>query len=351
MKTSKKNKFFRTQLLSWHQGITRNLPWKDTHDPFKIWISEIILQQTRVDQGRDYYLRFIERFPTIQSLAIASEDEVLALWKGLGYYARARNLHAAAKELVVQHDAVFPKTYKEILKLKGIGPYTAAAIASFAFDEAHAVVDGNVYRVLSRFFGIDLPIDTTEGKKYFVQLADDCLAKEAPSAYNQAIMDFGAVQCTPVNPDCQICPMASDCTAFQNDTVADLPVKSKKINVRHRYFHFLFMRKADLICVVRRNEKDIWQGLYQLPLVESAGPIKSESVLKLISRQLANASELNATIKKVATKKQRLSHQMIHAEFYELSPSMDFRSGEWKSLKAVKRLGLPKLLSDFINEL
>ena len=231
------NEFTKT-IVEWYEENKRELPWRESADPYLIWISEIILQQTRVAQGYDYFLRFIKRFPDVQTLAAADEDEVMKYWQGLGYYSRARNLHAAAKSM----NGVFPKTYPEVLALKGVGEYTAAAICSFAYGMPYAVVDGNVYRVLSRYFGIDTPIDSTEGKKLFAALADEMLDKKHPAVYNQGIMDFGAIQCTPQSPNCLFCPLAGGCSALSKGLMTKLPVKQHKTKTTNRYFNYIYVR-------------------------------------------------------------------------------------------------------------
>ncbi|MCB9281045.1 MAG: A/G-specific adenine glycosylase [Lewinellaceae bacterium] len=261
--------FFRTRLTAWHAANPRPLPWKDEPDPYFIWLSEVILQQTRVDQGWAYYERFRRDFPTVQDLAAASEDQVLKAWQGLGYYTRARNLHRAAGIIAGQYGGRFPRSYPEILALPGIGPYSAAAIASFAFGLPYAVLDGNVFRVLSRFLGLDTPIDSSEGKKQFQEISAYFLDKERPGAYNQAIMDFGATCCTPRRPACAGCPLMTECRALAEDKVDQYPVKSKKIERRTRYFNYLVVRFGDQVLIRQRLGKDIWQRLYEFPMVES----------------------------------------------------------------------------------
>ena len=260
--------FFTTHLLQWASQHERHLPWKESKNPYYIWLSEIILQQTRVEQGLPYYLKFVEHYPTVFDLANATEDEVLKDWEGLGYYSRARNLHAAAKYIATELDGHFPDTYDSILKLKGVGPYTAAAIASFAFQLPYAVVDGNVYRVLSRFFGMDTPIDSTIGKKQFANLAQQLLDPTKPDVYNQAIMDFGATWCTPKQAKCNKCPLSEQCAAFQTNRVEKYPIKQKKLKKRTRYFHYLIFNYSGQTWIEKRAGKDIWQGLYQFPLIE-----------------------------------------------------------------------------------
>lgn len=256
-------------LLDWYARHGRDLPWRRTRDPYRIWLSEVILQQTRVAQGMDYYLRFTERFPDVGSLAAAPEDEVLKLWQGLGYYSRARNLHAAARQVAERFGGVFPRSYDEVRSLRGVGDYTAAAVCSAAYDAPCAVLDGNVFRVLARLFDIDLPIDSTAGKRTFAKLAQMQLDKRCPGRYNQAVMDFGALQCTPAQPGCADCPLASRCLALAAGTVAERPVKQSKTKVRDRWFNYLHVTCGDRTLLRRRGEGDIWQGLYEFPMIET----------------------------------------------------------------------------------
>ncbi len=261
--------FLSSTLIQWYQTHKRDLPWRDIADPYKIWISEIILQQTRVNQGLDYYHRFIERFPDVNSLAAATEDEVLKYWQGLGYYSRARNLHKAAHQIINKHKGVFPNTYEEVIQLAGIGDYTAAAICSFAYNLPFAVVDGNVFRVLSRLFGIDTPIDSTAGKKAFKQLAQEILDTVQPGLHNQAMMEFGALQCVPVSPACNACPFADRCIAFSKNQVSLLPVKRQKIQTKERFFNYLFIKAGNHTWLQKRTKNDIWKNLYEFPLIEA----------------------------------------------------------------------------------
>ena len=265
---NKGNFDFALTLLRWFRENGRDLPWRQTHDPYAIWLSEIILQQTQVKQGWDYWERFMRRWPTVEDLAEATEDEVLREWPGLGYYSRARNLHYAAKQIVgLGH---FPDTVEDIKQLKGVGDYTAAAIGSIAFGLPAAVVDGNVYRVLARHFGIDTPINTTEGKKLFASLAQSLLPEKEASAYNQAIMDFGAIHCTPQSPRCSNCPLQETCMAFREDRVGELPVKQKTLQVKERYLIYIYIRCKGETAIHRRGPGDIWQGLWEPWLVEQA---------------------------------------------------------------------------------
>ena len=257
---------FAATLLQWFKNNGRSLPWRETKDAYAIWLSEVILQQTRIVQGMSYWERFMAQWPTVNDLAAATEDEVLKAWQGLGYYSRARNLHTAAQQ-VVELDG-FPQTFKELKTLKGVGDYTAAAIASIAFGEPVAVVDGNVYRVLSRYFGIDTPIDSTEGKKEFQALAQSLLPINEPADYNEAIMDFGATQCTPNSPHCSACPLCETCVAFREQRINELPVKSKKVKQRERHFTYLYIEYEGKIAIHQRGAGDIWQGLWEFPQAE-----------------------------------------------------------------------------------
>ena len=305
-------------LLTWYQENGRDLPWRATQDPYKIWLSEVILQQTRVEQGLAYYQRFLQAFPTVAHLAAASEDEVLRLWQGLGYYSRARNLHAAARQVVSMGG--FPTSYSGIRALKGIGDYTAAAIASFAFGLPHAAVDGNVYRVLSRIFAIDTPIDTTLGKRQFAALAEEVLPPQAAALHNQAMMDLGATICTPRNPQCQACPLQDACIAHAENTAANYPVKSKRTQVRQRYFSYLLITDGKHLLLNRRPKGDIWEGLYEPLLIETEAPLAPEA---LLAHPAASAHiHPGATLTPiVADMSHKLSHQHLHAWAYLITLS------------------------------
>ena len=318
-------KEFARLLIEWYHEHKRDLPWRNTNDPYLIWISEIILQQTRVAQGYAYYQRFIERFPNLESLAAAEENEVLKYWQGLGYYSRARNLHQAA----ISVNGVFPVRYEDILKLKGVGIYTAAAICSFAYNQPHAVVDGNVYRVLSRFFGINEPIDSGKGKKIFASLAHDLLDKIQPALYNQAIMDFGALQCTPLSPDCTVCPFKNRCFAFNHNMVSSLPIKQNKTKTSERFFYYLLIRDNGNIYLNKRTENDIWKNLYELPLIESNTALAVDDFIR--KQEFASIFKENSVVNVRLLNKTKhvLSHRIIYADFYELEAQdikMDFLS-------------------------
>ena len=309
-----KTKQFQEIIENWYALNKRDLPWRDVGNPYLIWVSEIILQQTRINQGHDYYLRFTARFPEVASLAAASEDEVLKEWEGLGYYSRARNLHAAAKSIVAQGG--FPTTYEGVRSLKGIGDYTAAAICSFAFGMPVATIDGNVYRVLSRVFGLDAPIDTTQGKREFKKLADSLLDVNHPADYNQALMDFGAMQCCPSSPKCISCPLHEFCVAYNGDVVNLLPVKSKKIASRHRFFIYVLVTKDDSLLIHRRRKGDIWAGLYEPYLLEREN---ADEAAFPDSPFIVECLQTGATLKLLAQDvKHVLTHRVIHADFYTL---------------------------------
>lgn len=318
-------KEFARLLIEWYHEHKRDLPWRNTNDPYLIWISEIILQQTRVAQGYAYYQRFIERFPNLESLAAAEENEVLKYWQGLGYYSRARNLHQAA----ISVNGVFPVKYEDILKLKGVGTYTAAAICSFAYNQPHAVVDGNVYRVLSRFFGVNEPIDSGKGKKIFASLAHDLLDKVQPALYNQAIMDFGALQCAPLSPDCTVCPFKNRCFAFNHNMVSSLPIKQNKTKTSERFFYYLLIRDNGNIYLNKRTENDIWKNLYELPLIESNTALAVDDFIRKQEFASIFKEDSVVNVRLLNKTKHVLSHRIIYADFYELEAQdikMDFLS-------------------------
>jgi A/G-specific adenine glycosylase len=349
---SKKQQFFTRKLLEWHEKFNkRAMPWKYEKDPYKIWISEIILQQTRVEQGLEYYNRFIKRFPNVMKLAAAKEADVFKLWEGLGYYSRCRNLMATAQIITEERKGIFPDTHEDILKLKGIGPYTAAAIASFAFQLPFAVVDGNVMRVLSRFFAIDTPIDSTEGKKIFNELAQLLLKKENPGIYNQAIMDLGATICKPRSPLCNQCLLSAQCAAFNSNTREDFPVKGKKLKIKERWFYYLIAEMNDKFYTRTRTEKDIWQQLQEFILIESECPISDKQLFKSKAFKTI-ITEKFQHINTSATIMQKLTHQHIHGTFIHIKlekPISDV-SYSLKSKAGLKKLAFPKLIAAHISE-
>lgn len=362
--------FFTEKLLEWHVGHHRPMPWKGERNPYLVWLSEIILQQTRVEQGLPYFERFKAAYPTVTDLANAPEDEVMKLWEGLGYYSRARNLHAAAKHIATNLNGSFPTTYEGIRLLKGVGDYTAAAIASFAYDLPYAVVDGNVYRVLSRFFGIATPIDTTVGKKQFAALAQELLEiadcglqiSDAPNPkpdivnpkYNQAIMDFGAGQCTPAAPKCPACPMQPHCAAYQQQKTAELPVKSKKLERRQRFFNYLIINQKGSVFIKKRTEKDIWQNLYDFPLVETDA-LADDRLFLTKNETVSNwLDESDWELLQVSPpQRQELTHQRIVAVFWEVEVYDGFLPKEenWVAVQREKlaNFAFPKVIDLYLQ--
>ena len=336
--------------MGWYAGHKRDLPWRNITDPYRIWISEIILQQTRVAQGYDYFLRFVERFPDVRSLASASEDEVMKYWQGLGYYSRARNLHAAARSM----RGVFPKDYEGVRALKGVGDYTAAAICSFAYGLPYAVVDGNVYRVLSRYFGIDTPIDSTEGKKMFASLADELLDRSRPADYNQALMDFGAVQCTPQAPDCLSCPLADGCRALAQGRVLRLPVKRHKTKTVNRYFNYIYVRTGAYTLLHKRTEDDIWRNLFELPLLEAERDWSVEEFLASPGlHSLLAEGERPVFRPLLRGVKHVLSHRVIYANFYEAvlpEDSVSFPGCLRVRTEDLENYAVPRLVHAFLEK-
>ena len=336
-------------LSQWYAINKRDLPWRSTVNPYYIWLSEIILQQTRVDQGLPYYLKFIDAFPAVADLANADEDLVLKLWQGLGYYSRARNLQFSAKLILSEFGGNFPDNHADILKLKGVGSYTAAAISSFSFGLPFAVLDGNVIRVLSRVFGIQTPFDTTAGKKQFQKLAQELLDKKNPAEYNQAIMEFGALQCVPKSPKCNDCPIVNDCIAFNTNTVSLLPVKSKKLKVKNRFLHFLVVNKNNEVLIGKRNS-GIWQGLYEFPFLEFDENLNEKSVLKSplwINFFKDSVKQISSISEEYIHK---LSHQKIHAKFWEIDVN-SFRSSDFKIVKCneLQKYPVSSLIEKYLN--
>ena len=331
--------FYSKSLVNWYKEHRRDLPWRRSSDPYIIWISEIILQQTRVAQGLDYFNRFVARFPDVRALAVASEDEVLRYWQGLGYYSRARNLLEAARTICRDFDGIFPRTYNEVRSLKGIGDYTAAAIVSFAYDLPYPVLDGNVYRVLARLFALSTPIDSAQGKKEFAELAGLLLDKEHPGLHNQAIMELGALQCVPRQPDCSLCPLMDKCMAYAAGEVSAYPVKQQKLKTRPRYFHYLHIVCGNDTYIQRREGKDIWQGLYQLLLIETDTPAdfaelqQSDAFRRLLSD--CGRMEISVVLRDI---KHVLSHQTLYASFYYIKVER-----EGKTLNEYLRIPLSSL--------
>ncbi len=335
---------FHLLITDWYRLNKRDLPWRNTKNAYFIWLSEIIMQQTRVDQGLNYYLKFTKNYPTIEDLSSASEQKVLNDWQGLGYYSRARNLHSAAKYITSELKGEFPSDFESIQKLKGVGPYTAAAIASFAYSEKVAVVDGNVYRVLSRIFNIDIPIDTGLGKKTFQQLADSLIPSKDPDEFNQAIMEFGAIQCTPAQPKCEICPFEFRCEAKQLGVINLRPVKSKKTAVRNRFFYYSIFSDGESIVVHKREKKDIWQHLYEFPLMETSEQLSEKMLFQ-------NTNKYGLTIQKISLEfKHILSHQHIYAKFIHFSEIPEALKNASVAVSELENLPLPRLIDRYLEE-
>jgi len=343
---------FTQVIYNWYLNKRRDLPWRETTDPYKIWISEIILQQTRVAQGTSYYNRFIGEFPTVFDLANATEDTVLKLWQGLGYYTRARNLHFTAKYIVNNYNGVFPNDYKSILSLKGIGSYTAAAIASIAFDLPHAAVDGNIYRVLTRYYGISTPIDAEPGRTEIQKIATDLITASNPGLHNQAFMEFGALQCVPKSPDCNSCPVLINCYAANYNLTDQLPVKSKKIKQTTRYFYYFFVESNNSILLEKRTNNDIWKNLHQFPLIESKDELSDTEIFNLkipfLPDKKVNVKSVSTTIKHI------LTHQTIYARFIHIET--DFNNFNHSDLfrvnkKDIYKFAVPKLLEQYLKKL
>ena len=304
---------FTAKILKWYQNNKRELPWRETTNPYYIWLSEIILQQTRINQGINYYRAFTDQYPTLSGFAEADEDHILKLWQGLGYYSRARNMHYTARELMTNHNGHFPDNYQDLIKLKGIGPYTAAAIASIAFNEQKAAVDGNVFRVLSRIFGIDTPIDSTKGRTEYTELAYQLMDKSHPGTFNQAMMDFGAIQCSPKSPQCSTCPFGDSCQAFMQNRINFFPVREKQIKIRSRYFNYLVITNPNTIFLQKRTQSDIWKNLYEFPLIETPTKLPVEELEKdLVQFFGSQQIEISEVTK---WEKQVLSHQHIYYRF------------------------------------
>jgi A/G-specific adenine glycosylase len=345
-------RYFSDKIAKWYLENRRPLPWRDTKDPYRVWLSEVILQQTRVAQGLPYYQMFTDSYPTVVDLASSSEQQVLRLWQGLGYYTRARNLYKCAQAVVHTHHGKFPATFKELLSLPGIGDYTAAAIASFCFDEPVAVLDGNVFRILARIFGIDTPINSPAGKKVFSQLANELISKKQPALHNQAVMEFGAIFCTPANPRCEDCPFKSSCVAFNRELVTELPVKIAARKSRKRYFFYLVVEKNNALLMKRRSSKDIWQGLFDFVLIEKNRPVKAQTLFddKEYKKWFQKADTFTVSKKYIHI----LTHQTIHCQFIHLKAKRSFNLLQddlaFYSHHEIARLPKPALITRFLTE-
>ena len=345
------------KIISWYHRNKRDLPWRNTNDPYKIWVSEIILQQTRIDQGMGYYFRFLEHFSTLSELAAASEEEVLKTWQGLGYYTRARNMHATANEIMEKYQGNFPQDYESILNLKGIGKYTAAAIASLAFGMPYAVIDGNVLRFLSRFFGIEESVDRSKGMNIIKQLAGQWMDRKNPGTYNQALMEFGALQCVPRNPDCGVCPLKQNCTAYLRGITDLIPVRSKSLNIRQRYFNYLVIlknekNKTGKIWLRKRTGNDVWKNLYDFPLIESKEAISEKKLESSPEWEKLFHGQNPGIVKVTGPFKHVLSHQVINATFYIIRHVPDSTLPFLKiSIHAMEKYPMPRLIEIFVNDL
>ena len=346
--------FLSDALIHWYAENHRDLPWRHQPSPYQVWISEVILQQTRVSQGLDYYLRFVAKWPTVAELAQASEEEVLKMWQGLGYYSRARNLHRCARQVVELYDGDFPADFQKLKRLKGIGDYTAAAIASIAFGLPHAVVDGNVFRVLSRLFDIDTPINNNEGQNLFARLADEQLNRRQPGLHNQAVMEFGALHCTPKNPNCLLCPIQAYCLAFAQQTVLLRPVKTAKAKVATCYLNYLVLRIEDKVYLRKRSGKGIWRNLYDFPCIECQQPMDIETVID--SEDFAQLVVNNPfTIGKISQPyTHKLTHRTLIAQFIEIKLSQELPPIETKDIiltreKDLGRYPIPRLIDLYLN--
>ena len=338
---------FTSKLLAWFAQYKRDLPWRNSKDPYAIWLSEVILQQTRVAQGLPYYERFLAQFPTVKDLANANEDDVLKLWQGLGYYSRARNLHKAAKVVAYHQNGIFPNTYKKLIALPGIGPYTGSAIASICFDVPAAVVDGNVYRVLARYFDVETPINKPEGVRYFQELAQSLIDTKNPGIYNQAIMEFGAMQCTPKQPLCTSCPLEDSSQSRANNSIASRPQKIKPKAVKNRFFHYLVPFDNEQNTLLQRREgKDIWHGLYEFPLIES-DRILSEEILKFNPDLPAWAVSAKWTKFEEKVMIHKLSHQTLHTNFWILEAVEEQLPTPWSD---VQNFGVSRLTERFLQK-
>ncbi|MGF1923318.1 MAG: A/G-specific adenine glycosylase [Bacteroidia bacterium] len=342
---------FQENIIAWYEVNKRSLPWRDTKDAYVIWLSEIILQQTRVEQGLPYFKRFLNHFPSVKDFASAGEDEVLKLWQGLGYYSRGRNMLSTAQQIVEEYNGVFPTEYKQLIKLKGVGDYTAAAISSFSVNENVAVLDGNVFRVLARYFGVTEAINSSIGRKVFAALAQDLVEGQQASLYNQAIMEFGALQCKPKSPNCEFCPISDNCFALRHQQINSLPLKLKKTKVRERWFSYFILRSDENILIKQRQPGDIWQKLYDFPLVETNGTVNhiDPDFITLVKSRFGN----NVVIRPLCQKRHVLTHQIIYVHFFVLENYMiNFNMHtEIKSvlLRDFKLLPHPKVIADFIE--
>lgn len=340
---------FSNSLLLWYLQNKRDLPWRNTVNPYPIWLSEIMLQQTRVAQGMPYFLSFMEAFPTVFDLAKADEEQVLKLWQGLGYYSRARNMHKTAQIIAFDFNGNFPNNYNDLLKLKGIGEYTAAAIASFAFNEVVPVVDGNVFRVLSRYFDVETDIASSSARKEFTDLTKELIPNDNPALFNQAIMEFGALQCVPKNPNCEICIFTNSCAALQKKKVAELPVKLKKTKVTNRYFNYLvFLDNENNTIINKRTDKGIWHNLYEFPVIETENEIDFDVLSNKVHEKYSDLKIESISIYNNAQIIHKLSHQKLHINFYKVAVSSTINVGI--DLDSLKNYPFPIVIYNFIEK-
>lgn len=343
---------FKNIIIKWYNQNKRDLPWRNINNPYFIWVSEVILQQTRVIQGLDYYNRFISTFPTIKDLAEANIDKVMKVWQGLGYYTRARNLHKAAKQIMEDYNGKLPTSYNELLKISGLGPYSAGAIASFAFKEAVPAIDGNVYRVLSRIYGVFASTETSSGKKEFFELTMELIDKERPDIFNQALLDFGAMQCIPRSPNCIVCPFSDICYAFRNNLINQLPVKGKKIATRDRYLNYIIIRCKDSSFIHKREAGDIWNSLYEFPLIETSKPVDLISLMKDPLWQELFGKTKTGIIYNSETIKHLLSHQTLYAKFVIVEinkPNYYLNANFLKvTISDIQEYSVPKVIDNFL---
>jgi len=343
------------QLINWYKKNQRDLPWRNTKDPYYIWLSEIISQQTRIEQGLPYYLKFTSKYNTIKKLAAANDDDVMKLWQGLGYYNRAANMLKTARSIVSEQQAVFPKSYEELIKLSGIGPYTAAAISSFAFNEARAVVDGNVSRVLSRLFVIDQPINSSKGKILFSTIANEIIDKKNPGIHNQAMMELGAMVCKPRQPQCEECPILSHCEAFKKNNFHEFPVKTKKNQPINRHVNYFYIEQNGKTYIIQRTEKKIWKGLFELPNFESEKALDALGVIKNNQIKKLFLPISNLQIEKIFSVKHQLSHQTIYADFFKLSAKQKIKPNDKSFIRVeisdLANYAVSRLFDKFLNYL
>lgn len=340
------------KITTWYKKNSRDLPWRNTSDPYRIWVSEVILQQTRIEQGRDYYYRFLDAFPSITALATATQDQVLKAWQGLGYYSRARNMQKAAQQIINHYDGKIPTEYKHLLKLKGIGPYTAGAIASIAFNKPVPAIDGNAFRVLSRLFADNTPINTSSAYKHYTQLITPILSTSAPSDFNQGLIELGALICKP-NPNCEQCPIREHCLAFAEDKQTQLPIKRKKKAIKNRHLHYLNISVGENTFVEQRRGGDIWQGLHQFPLIETSKPTPAEKLMQLPEWKKLFPSDTQIEVHPSPIFKHQLTHQLLHVRFYKivLSIPSDYLTQNFTKIarSQLDSLAIPRLIEKYLR--